>query len=103
MTALFASIWPYILSGAVALGGIVFGMFRHQQAKAATADAEQVKATAAATVAEKQSQVDQANAAASAAGEQAVVNREQADKTAAAATSDDIDAQLAALGQLRKE
>jgi hypothetical protein len=75
-------------------GGLAFGLFRHQQAS-------KVEAKASATVAAKQSQVDQANAAASAAGEQAVVNREQADQQAAAVPREDIDAQLAAIGALR--
>lgn len=103
MIELLMKLGPWIVGGLGLAGGILFGSFRHQQAKAATSDAEKVKAAAAATVAEKQSQVDQANAAASAAGEQAVVNRSQADKTAASATADDIDAQLAAIGGLRKE
>ncbi|MDR5757041.1 hypothetical protein [Caballeronia sp. LZ035] len=85
-----------IISAACALGGVAFGLFRHSQAS-------KVEATAAATVAAKQSQVDQANAEASAKGEQAVVNRAAADQTAAAATRDDIDAQLAAIGAMRKD
>jgi hypothetical protein len=81
---------------AVAAGSIVFGMFRHQQAKTAIAQA-------ASTVATKQSQDDQANAAASQRGEQAVINRSTADAEAAATPRDEIDAQLAAIGAQRKE
>lgn len=77
-------------------GGVVFGMFRHQQAKTATAQA-------ASTVAAAKSQDDQANAAASAATTQAVVNRSDADAAAQAATPADIDAQLAAIGAQRKD
>ncbi|WP_250533567.1 hypothetical protein [Caballeronia sp. AZ10_KS36] len=83
-----------ILSALFGAGGLAFGFFRHQQAS-------KVEAKAAATVAAKQSQVDQANAAASAAGEQAVVNRTEADQQAAAVPREDIDAQLAAIGALR--
>ena len=85
-----------IAGGLLGLGGVVFGMFRHQQAKTATAQA-------ASTVAAAKSQDDQANAAASAATTQAVVNRSDADAAAQAATPADIDAQLAAIGAQRKD
>ncbi|WP_155524216.1 hypothetical protein [Burkholderia sp. PAMC 28687] len=77
-------------------GGVVFGMFRHQQAKT-------VEAQAASTVAASKSQDDLANAAASAATTQAVVNRSDADAAAQAATPADINAQLAAIGAQRKD
>lgn len=85
-----------ILSALFGAGGLAFGFFRHQQAS-------KVEEKASATVAAKQSEVDQANAQASAAGEQAVANRVQADQTAAATPRDDIDAELAKIGALRKE
>lgn len=103
MIELLFKIGPWIVGGLGLVGGVIFGTFRHQQAKTATAEADAAKAQAAQAIAQKQSEVDQGNAAASAAGEQAVVNRAAADKTAAAAASDDIDAQLAAVGGLRKE
>lgn len=58
-------------------GGVVFGMFRHQQAKT-------VEAQAASTVAASKSETDRANAAASSHAEQAVINRSTADAEAAA-------------------
>ncbi|BBP95982.1 hypothetical protein BSFA1_11110 [Burkholderia sp. SFA1] len=103
MIELLLKIGPWIVGGIGLAAGILFGSFRHQQAKAATADAEAAKADAARAVAQKQSEVDQSNAAASAAGEQAVVNRAAADEQAASAARDDIDAQLAAINALRKE
>jgi sRNA-binding protein len=100
---LLLKLGPWIVGALGLVGGVVFGTFRHQQAKTATAEADAAKAQAARVVAQKQSEVDQGNAAASAAGEQAVVNRAKADQTAAAAAREDIDAQLAAIGGLRKE
>lgn len=85
-----------VLGTLLGAGGLAFGFFRHQQAS-------KVEAKASATVAAKQSEVDQANAAASAAGEQAVVNRAEADQQAAAVPREDIDAQLAAIGALRSD
>lgn len=99
MTLIVAFLVSHIglIGGALfGLGGVVFGMFRHQQAKTATAEA-------ASTVAAAKSQDDQANAAAAEATTQAVVNRSEADTAAQAATPADIDAQLAAIGAQRKE
>ena len=86
-----------VIGGALfGLGGFVFGAFRHQQAKTATAEA-------ASTVAAAKSQDDQANAAASAATTQAVVNRSDAVAETAAIPDADLDAEGAKLGILRKD
>jgi hypothetical protein len=85
-----------ILGGLLGAGGVIFGMFRHQEAA-------KVEAKAASTVAQNNSAIDQGNAAASAAGEKAVVNRSKADAEAQATAREDIDAQLAAIGAQRKE
>lgn len=84
-----------IIGGILGAGGVIFGMFRHQQAKTAIAQA-------AGTVAQNNSAINQGNAAASAAGEKAVVNRAKADAEAQATAREDIDAQLAAIGAQRK-
>ncbi|WP_250451226.1 hypothetical protein [Caballeronia sp. ATUFL_M2_KS44] len=103
MIELLMKLGPWILGGLGLAGGILFGSFRHQQAKSATADAAAAKADAARAVAQKQSEVDQANAAAAAAGQQAVVNRAAADQTAASTAREDLDAELDQIGALRKE
>lgn len=90
--SILTSIGPLV----VGAGGVIFGIFRHQQAKV-------VEAKAASTVAQNNSAIDQGNATASAAGEQAVVNRAKADAEVAATPREDIDAQLAAIGAERKE
>lgn len=67
MTALLeilAKAWPFIL----AAGGVLFGIFRHQQAKTATAQADQKVAEAAAHAAQNDSALAQANQAGAQAG-----------------------------------
>lgn len=76
-------------------GGLAFGAFRHQQAKAATSDA-------AAKVAQVQQQSAQANADAQAHADQAVVNKQQAAEEAAQVPVSDLDAELDKEGGLRK-
>jgi hypothetical protein len=83
---------PWIAAAA----GILFGMFRHQQAKAATAKA-------AASVAQAQVSVAQGNAAAALAGQRDVANKAEADQQAAAIPDANLDAQLQQLGALRKD
>lgn len=61
-----------ILGGLVGAGGVIFGMFRHQQAKAATAAAGEQVAQANQKVADNQNAEAQANAAAAQAGAKAV-------------------------------
>lgn len=98
MTLIIAFLVAHIgvIGGALfGAGGILFGMFRRQQAKT-------VEAKAASTVAQNNSAIDQENAAAAEKGEQAVVNREKADAEAQATPREDIDAQLAAIGAQRK-
>ncbi|MDR5857255.1 hypothetical protein P9239_00345 [Caballeronia sp. LZ062] len=103
MTALITSLWPLIGGAVLGLGGLIFGLFRHKSAQAATAEAAAAKADAARAVAQKESEVDQSNAAASAAGEQAVVNRAAADQAAASTAREDLDAELDQIGALRQE
>lgn len=90
MTAIIASIWPYLLSGAVALGGVVFGMFRHQQAKTATAQADAAKAQAGQQVAAQQVAETQANADAQKAGSDAAAARTDIDNAVAAQPTDEV-------------
>lgn len=86
-----------LIIGAVVGGaGVVFGAFRHQQAKAATA-------TAAATVATSAAQVAQGNAAVAEATTDAVANQASAATAAAAIPDAQLDAAGEALGILRKD
>ncbi|WP_412021550.1 hypothetical protein [Burkholderia cepacia] len=82
-----------LLAGA---SGVLFGMFRHQQAKTATAKA-------AAQVAQADAWVAAGNAAAAQAGQQAVVAAAAAQQQAAVTPDSDIDARLADIGALRKD
>jgi hypothetical protein len=83
---------PWLLAAA----GVLFGMFRHQQAATATAKAQ-------AQVAQAQATVDAGNAAAAQAGQQAVVTAASAQQQAAAVPDSDLDQQLSQIGALRKE
>ncbi|OXI63094.1 MULTISPECIES: hypothetical protein [Burkholderia] len=83
---------PWLLAAA----GVLFGMFRHQQAATATAKA-------AATVAQAQATVDAGNAAAAQVGQQAVATAAVAQQQAAATPDSNLDARLADLGALRKD
>ncbi|MFM0300024.1 hypothetical protein PQQ99_07840 [Paraburkholderia sediminicola] len=85
-----------IISGAFGLGGILFGAFRHQQAKTATAKASAVVAQAKATV-------TAGDAAAAQAGQTAAANRVAANQQAAAIPDAGLNAELAQLGALRKD
>lgn len=85
-----------IIGATLGLGGVLFGAFRHQQAKAATSNA-------AAVVAKSNAAVAAGNAAASEAGQTATANRVAADQQAAAVPDSALDAELAQLGALRKE
>lgn len=82
-----------LLAGA---GGVLFGAFRHQQAKAATAKASAV-------VAKVQASVATGNAVAALAGQQAAANAAQAQQQAAAIPDANLDAELQQLGALRKD
>jgi sRNA-binding protein len=103
MIELLFKLGPWIVGSLGLVVGAIFGTFRHQQAKTASAEAEAAKAQAARAVAQKQSEVDQGNAAASAAGEQAVINRAEADQTASTTAREDVDAELEWIGALRRE
>lgn len=90
MTAIIASIWPYVISGLVALSGVVFGLFRHQQAKVATAQADAVKAQAGQQIAAQQVAETQANADAQKAGSDATAARVAIDNAVAAKPVDEV-------------
>lgn len=83
---------PWLL----AVAGVLFGMFRHQQAATATAKAQAQVADAKATVAAS-------NVAAAQAGQQAAAVAVGAQQQAAATPDSDLDARLADLGALRKD
>ena len=71
---ILAKIWPFILMA----GGVLFGMFRHQQAKTATAQADQRVAEADAKVARNNAALAQANQAGAQAGaDNAKVRRDE--------------------------
>jgi hypothetical protein len=91
MIAILGSLWPYIASGAVALGAILFGFLKTKQAQTTVARAGQKVAEAQAGAAQAQTQTAevrdaaaQANATASAAGAQASTERENAENDIAA-------------------
>lgn len=90
MIAILAAIWPYLLSGAVALGGIVFGMFRVQQAKTSTAQADAIKAQAGQQIAAQQIAETQANADAQKAGSDSAAGRTDIDNAVAAKPADEV-------------
>lgn len=92
IAAHLASIIPWLISGAA----IVFGLFRHQQAKTATAKAS-------AKVAQAQASIATSNVTAALAGQQAAANAQQASQQAAAIPDTDLDAELQKLGALRKD
>ncbi|EKS9815533.1 hypothetical protein QDD76_007075 [Burkholderia cepacia] len=92
MLPILVKFGPWLLAAA----GVLFGMFRHQQAATATAKA-------AATVAQAQATVDAGNAAAAQVGQQAVATAAVAQQQAAATPDSNLDARLADLGALRKD
>ncbi|MGO4763802.1 hypothetical protein AB4120_14795 [Cupriavidus sp. 2KB_3] len=78
--AILAKIWPFLL----AAGGVIFGMFRHQQAKSASAEAGQKVAEAEAKVAHAAKSEAEANAVAARAGADASRERTNVEKEIAA-------------------
>lgn len=91
-----AAHFTVIIAWLISAGAVVFGLFRHQQARTATAKA-------AATVAQVQASVATSNATAALAGQQAAANAEQASQQAAAIPDANLDAELNKLGALRKD
>lgn len=80
MLAILAKVWPFILMAA----GVIFGMFRHQQAKTATAQADQKVAEAQAKIAQNNAALAQANQAGAQAGADNAKVRHDEDDTAGA-------------------
>lgn len=85
-----------ILGALVGAGGVLWGMFRHQQAKADVAAAHE-------QVAQANARVDADNAAAAQAGQQAAAAAVNAQQQVAATPDSNLDARLAELGALRKD
>ncbi|KWO06071.1 hypothetical protein WM26_31205 [Burkholderia cepacia] len=85
-----------ILGMLIGAGGVIWGAFRHQQAKADVAAAHE-------QVAQDKATVDAGNAAAAQAGQQAAVAAADAQQQAAATPDSDLDARLADIGALRKD
>ncbi|MCO1396429.1 hypothetical protein [Burkholderia cenocepacia] len=83
---------PWLLAAA----GVLFGIFRHQQAATATAKAQ-------ATVARAAAESEASNAAAAQVGQQAAAAAAGAQQQAAATPDSDLDAQLGQIGALRKD
>ena len=87
------AILPLLIKlGPLVLGvlGILFGLFRHQQAKVATAQADAAKAQAGQQVAAQQVAETQANADAQKAGSDAAAARTDIDNTIAAQPTDEV-------------
>ncbi|WP_244119057.1 hypothetical protein [Burkholderia gladioli] len=80
-----------LLAGAV---GVIFGLFRHQQAKATTAAADQKVAEAQTQVAQQQTADAQANATAAQAGGDAAAARTQIDSDVAAKPAQEVKDEL---------
>lgn len=81
---------PWIL-GAL---GIAFGLFRHQQAKTATAQANEAKAQAGQQIAAQQVAETQANADAQKAGSDAAKARTDIDNDVAAKPANEVKSEL---------
>ncbi len=77
---------PWLLAAA----GVLFGLFRHQQARVATAQASEVKAQAGQQVAAQQVAETQANADAQKAGSDAAAARTDVDNAIAAKPTDEV-------------
>lgn len=77
---ILAKVWPFILM----VGGILFGMLRHQQAKTATAQANQKVAEANAKAAQNDAALAQANQAGAQAGADNAKVRQNEDAAAGA-------------------
>lgn len=88
--AILAKAWPFILM----VGGVIFGVFRHQQAKTATAQANQKVAEADARVAQNDAALAKANETAAQAGAAAVKERENVENDIAAGKPGDAAQQL---------
>ncbi|GAA7771026.1 hypothetical protein RN01_29930 [Cupriavidus sp. SHE] len=74
LLAILAKIWPFLLTA----GGIIFGMFRHQQAAKTEAQAKQREAEADAQVAQANAVLAKANEDAARAGaDNAKVRRDE--------------------------
>jgi hypothetical protein len=69
--AILAEVWPFLL----AAGGVIFGLFRHQQAKSTAAQAEQKVAEAETRAARNDAALAQANQAGAEAAAEAVKER----------------------------
>lgn len=88
--------WAAVGAFLVGLAGVVFGMFRHEQAKTKTAQAEQ-------KVAQKDAEVAAGNAAASQAATKAVTAAQKAAVETKKIKEDDLDRVGAELGILRDD
>jgi hypothetical protein len=103
MIALLKSIRPYLISGVVALGAIVFGFLKSKQAQTTVAQAGQKVAEAQVDAARAQTQVAeardataQANATAAQAGAQAIKERRDVENDTAGQSDNDVRNELRA-------
>lgn len=96
LLALLRKNWAALVGAALAIIGVVFGVFRDQQAKVATAEAER-------KVAEKTAAVAEGNAAARQAETKAVTNAATVEKQVAATPDSELDKLGAELGILRDD
>ncbi|WP_186130184.1 hypothetical protein [Burkholderia gladioli] len=91
MIAAFLAAHAGALIGLIAgAAGIVFGLFRHQQAKATTAAADQKVAEAHAQVAQQQTADAQANSTAAQAGSDAAAARTATDGAVSGMTTEEV-------------
>ena len=97
ITALLSKLnWGAIVGIFAGIAGVVFGLFRNQQAKTATAEAKRA-------VAEKTAAVEKGNAAASLAATKAVSAATQAANEVSRIPDSELDKEGASLGILRKD
>ena len=88
--------WTALVGTVVGIAGIVFGMFRNEQAKTATAQADQKVARKDAEVATQEAKATERKA-------EAVQNAAEAVKETKAIPDDELDKEGAEMGILRKD
>lgn len=89
MLAILSKIWPALLGGLVALGGLLAGWARHKEAQTTEAQAGQKVSEADAKVAQIERSEAEANAAAARAGSDSARERANVENEIAAGASGD--------------
>lgn len=94
IATLIGAIWPYLLTGAGLLAGVVATMFAHKTTQAAKAQVSAAKSDAVAQVRTEQVVEAQANATAAQAGAAATQARTDVDNTVAAKPASEVKDEL---------